>query len=252
MEKQVLATVGSREITNHELDIALKHAPREHAMQLNNPEGKKYLLNEMILQEMLYLDAKEKQFDKDEEFLRELDVIQTNLLKQYAVKKLIENITVDSHEAKEYYDQNREQFVTGETARAKHILLKDEDRAKEILTEIQAGKSFEEMAQIHSECPSKAQGGDLGYFEKGKMVPEFEEVAFGLENGEISQLVKTQFGYHIIKLEDKKSADVMAFEQVEKQIEDYLLRNKQNHIYVTYTNELKNKYPVSINPEGLK
>ncbi|QEK13650.1 peptidylprolyl isomerase [Crassaminicella thermophila] len=221
-------------------------------MQLNTFAGKQYLLNEMITQQILYLDAKEKGLDKDEAYLKELKALEENLLKQYAVKKLLEDVKVDEEEVKEYYEKNHEQFVKGESVKAKHILVKEEATAKDILNELEGGKSFEEAAKEYSQCPSKANGGDLGYFNKGQMVPEFEKTAFELEVGAISEPVKTQFGYHIIKVEDKKDSTVMPFEQVQKQIENYILRSKQDEKYKTYTDQLRSKFNIKTNEELLK
>ncbi|QZY57514.1 peptidylprolyl isomerase [Crassaminicella profunda] len=201
---------------------------------------------------MLYLDAKEKGLEKDEEFLKELKALQENLLKQYAVKKVIADVQVEEAEIKEYYEKNQEQFVSGESVQAKHILVKDEEKAKEVLKAIKEGKSFEDAAKEYSECPSKEKGGDLGSFQKGQMVPEFEKVAFELEVGAMSELVKTQFGYHIIKVEDKKAATTMPLEQVKGQLQEYILRNKQNEKFKTYTDGLRGNYEITTNEDLLK
>ncbi|TCO74531.1 peptidylprolyl isomerase [Marinisporobacter balticus] len=252
MNKQILATVNGSEITKEELELIVKHAPQQQQMQLNTLAGKKYLLNEMITQQILFLDAKEKGLDQDEAYLKELKSVEENLLKQYAVKKLLEDIKVEENEVKEYYEKNNEQFVAGDSAKAKHILIKDEEKAKEVLKELKDGKNFEEAAKEYSECPSKTNGGDLGYFEKGNMVPEFEAAAFALEIGAISDLVKTQFGYHIIKVEDRKEASVMPFEKVQDQIKDYILKNKQNEKFKGYTDGIRAQYEITTNEELLK
>lgn len=252
MTKQIIATVGEKEITKDDLNVALQHAPKNQAMQFNTPEGRKYLLSEMVTQEMLYLDAKERGLDQNEDFLKEVETMKENLLKQYAINHLLKGVTVSDDEVREYYEQHPEQFVAQESMRARHILTNDEATAKMILDEIKGGKSFEDAAAQYSECPSRAQGGDLGHFERGKMVPEFEEAAFALETGAMSDLVKTQFGYHIIKVEEKKGPQTIAFDEVKGQIQDYLLRNKQNQLYREYTNQLKDKYEITINEELLK
>ncbi|WP_246637523.1 peptidylprolyl isomerase [Crassaminicella profunda] len=252
MSREILATVNGTEITKADLDLVLMHAPKEQQMQLNTLAGKKYLLNEMVTQQMLYLDAKEKGLEKDEEFLKELKALQENLLKQYAVKKVIADVQVEEAEIKEYYEKNQEQFVSGESVQAKHILVKDEEKAKEVLKAIKEGKSFEDAAKEYSECPSKEKGGDLGSFQKGQMVPEFEKVAFELEVGAMSELVKTQFGYHIIKVEDKKAATTMPLEQVKGQLQEYILRNKQNEKFKTYTDGLRGNYEITTNEDLLK
>lgn len=88
--------------------------------------------------------------------------------------------------------------------RASHILVKTEKEANNLLNQINSGRTFSELAKKYSECPSGKSGGDLGFFGKGRMVKEFEDAAFGLEKGQVSQPVKTQFGYHLIKVTDKK------------------------------------------------
>ncbi|WP_129600826.1 peptidylprolyl isomerase [Anaerophilus nitritogenes] len=252
MNKQVLATVNGFEITKEELDLLLQHAPAEQKMQLNTLAGKKYLLNEMITQQMLYLDAKEKGLDQDQEYLKELDVLGQNLLKQYAVKKVLDTVVVDEAEAREYYEKNPEQFVKGPCVRAKHILVKEEEQAQNIFKEIKEGKKFEDAASEYSQCPSKENGGDLGEFEKGKMVPEFEKVAFELEIGIVSEPVKTQFGYHLILVEDKKDKKDIPFEEVKNTIKDYMLKMKQNDTYKSYADGLRNQYEITTNEELLK
>ncbi len=252
MTKQIIATVGGKEITKDDLNIALQHAPKNQAAQFNTPEGRKHILSEMVTQEMLYLDAKENGLDQNEHFLKEVETMKENLLKQYAINHLLKGVTLTEDEVRAYYDEHPEQFVAEESMRARHILTNDEATGNMILDEISGGKSFEDAATQYSECPSRTQGGDLGYFEKGKMVPEFEEAAFALEVGEVSGLVKTQFGYHIIKVEEKKDPQAIGFDEVKGQIQDYLLRNKQNQVYREYTNQLKNKYEITINEELLK
>ncbi|WP_053956496.1 peptidylprolyl isomerase [Inediibacterium massiliense] len=252
MNKQVLATVNGCEITKEDLELVVQHAPAEQKMQLNTLAGKKYLLNEMITQQMLYLDAKKKGLDQDEEFLKELKAVGENLLKQYAVRKLLDTVVVDEAEVKEYYEKNPEQFVKGPCVHAKHILVKEEEQAQNILKEIKAGKKFEDAASEYSECPSKANGGDLGEFEKGKMVPEFEKVAFELEIGKVSEPVKTQFGYHLILVEDKKDKKEIPFEEVKNTIKDYMLRMKQNDTYKSYADGLRDQYEITTHEDLLK
>ena len=112
--------------------------------------------------------------------------------------------------------------------RARHILVPTEDEAKAILAEIKKGTDFAELAKQKSKDPgAAAEGGDLGYFTKDQMVPEFAEVAFKMNKGEVSDPVKTQFGWHIIKVEDKRNKPVPAFEQVKDQIETFVARRAQ-------------------------
>ena len=131
--------------------------------------------------------------------------------------------------------------------RASHILVDNEIEAKRIYNEINEGMSFEEAAKKYSNCPSKSNGGDLGYFTRGRMVPEFENAAFGLEIGKVSSPVKSQFGYHLIKVTDKKPAEQKSFDESKNQIANMLLANKQQEVFYKKLEELKDKYEVKVN-----
>ncbi|EOD01595.1 peptidylprolyl isomerase [Caldisalinibacter kiritimatiensis] len=243
---KVLATVNGVEITEKDLNSLLQSLGQQR-MQFESPEGRKRLLQELINQELFYLDAIENGLDEEEQFKKELEQTTRNLLKQYAIRKLLNQVKVDEQEVIDYYEQNKERFKTPETVKASHILVKDENKVDEILNELNNGLSFEEAAEKYSSCPSKTNGGDLGYFSRGKMVPEFENAAFNMEKGEVKGPVKTQFGYHIIKLTDKKEADIRSFDEVKGQINQILIGKKQNDLYINKTNELKEQYEIKIN-----
>ena len=133
--------------------------------------------------------------------------------------------------------------VYPETANAKHILVDSEEKANEILAQIKAGDvTFEDAARANSTCPSKDAGGDLGTFTRGQMVPEFEEAVFNMKNGEVSGPVKTQFGYHLIKLENLQAGGESEYEEVRNEIERSLMYQKQSEAYNKELNNLKSKY----------
>ncbi|MBI9102765.1 MAG: peptidyl-prolyl cis-trans isomerase [Spirochaetales bacterium] len=143
-------------------------------------------------------------------------------------------ITASDEDAQNYYDANPTAFLQPEQVRARHILLlleagADEARKAEVYARIEvilekakAGEDFAELAKEYSEGPSNVQGGDLGFFGRGAMVPPFDMAVFALEPGEISDIVETQFGYHIIKLEEKQEGSMSVFEDVAEQIKAYL------------------------------
>ncbi|HEX3029309.1 MAG TPA: peptidylprolyl isomerase [Clostridia bacterium] len=248
MEKnEVLAVVGGREITEKDYEFLLRNLDQQTAMQFYSAEGKKRLVGELINQELIYLDAVKNGVDKDEEFVKELDKIKSNFLKQYAVGKLVRNADVSESEVKSYFVANREQFKTPESVKASHILVGSEDKALEVLDEINGGMVFEEAAKEYSTCPSRAKGGDLGYFTRGQMVPEFEAAAFELPIGEISIPVKTQFGYHIIKVIDKKAEVSQNFDEVKDQLKQQMTAKKQEEIYLKKVNELMSQYEIKYN-----
>jgi peptidyl-prolyl cis-trans isomerase C len=183
-----------------------------------------------------------------EELVRKDIVINTLVDKEVAAK-----ITVSDADAKKFYDENLDKFKQGENIRASHILCgidpkatddekkKAKQKAEALLKEIKAGKDFAELAKTNSSCPSSAQGGDLGEFGKGQMVPSFEAAAFALKPGEVSGVVETQFGYHIIKLTEKKEAGVTKFDEVKDRIQEYLKGTKMQKAVADYIDNLKGK-----------
>lgn len=244
---KVLATVNGKEITQDVVMKFLNDLGPQTAMQFQSPEGIKKVVEELINQEVLYLDAKENNVEGEQAFKDQLEKIKEGFIKQYAVNKVLSNVQVSEDEVKEYFEKNKENFKNPESITSSHILVESEEKAKEIIQEIKDGTTFEEAAKKYSTCPSKAQGGNLGESTRGKMVPEFEDVAFNMEVGAVSEPVKTQFGYHIIKLNDKKEASNSTYEQVKDQIKSQLLGQKQQKAYIDKTNELKEKYEVKNN-----
>lgn len=247
MEKKVLATVGEKEITNLDIENALKTLDPYQAMHFNNEEGKKQLLQDLVNQELFFIEAKEENLDSDERFKAEMKKIEENVLKQYAINKVLSSVSLTEEDKKAFFEANKASFNKPETASAKHILVDDEEKANDILAKINSGEvSFEDAAAQHSSCPSKDAGGDLGDFSKGQMVPEFEEAVFSMNKGELRGPVKTQFGYHIIKLDDLQKGGESTYEEVEAEIEKTLMYQKQNEVYTNKINDLKSKYQEAV------
>lgn len=187
---------------------------------------------------------------KSLEVLVRKDVVINNLV----VKEITPKIKVTDEEIKKFYDENKDKlFKRPEQVKASHILCgvdpkatkEDKEKAKEkaekLLKEVKAGKDFAELAKANSTCPSKAQGGDLGFFGKGQMVPAFESAAFALKPGEVSNVVETQFGYHIIKVTEKKDAGATGMDEVKDRISDYLKNQKIQKDVIDYIAKLKEK-----------
>lgn len=243
MEIKVLATVGDKEITNLDLENAIRTMDQYQAMHFSTEEGKKRLLEDLISQELFYIEAMENGLDKEEVFIKELENVKANLIKQVAIGNVLNSITITDEEKHAFFEENKASFAKPESASAKHILVDDEEKANELLAKIKAGDiTFEDAAREHSTCPSNQSGGDLGTFSRGQMVPEFEEVVFTMEPGTVSEPVKTQFGYHIIKLDELQAAGESAFEEVIGEIEKNLMYQKQNQVYGEKIDSLKEKY----------
>ncbi len=173
-------------------------------------------------------------------------------------KEVFSKITVTEADAKKFYDDNPDKFKMPERTQASHILIsadqkatpEDKKKAKEkaeaIRKRVAKGEDFAAVAKAESNCPSAAKGGDLGYFGKGQMVPEFEKAAAALKLGELSDVVESPFGYHIIKVMDRKPADTVKFADVKDKIEDYLKSQKAQKPMTDYVDKIKKEAKVEI------
>lgn len=244
MENKVLANVGGMPILKSEVDeIVAAYASR--GQNFDSEQGRAMILEQLIGKKLLVLDAKKNLMEHNAEFKAELEKMKNEMLANFNVAKTLEKITVKDDEIKAYYDENKAQFVRGESVSASHILVESEDKAKEILAQIKSGEvSFEDAARNNSTCPSGQNGGALGEFTKGQMVPEFDSAVFSMKVGEISEPVKTQFGFHIIKLTAKNEASEMGFDEVKGEIKNALLQEKRQKAYESKINQLKILFPV--------
>lgn len=246
MENKILAIVNGIEVTQSDIDQAIQRFPQDKRNYLKTSEGQKQLLNEIISFELIYDYAKENNMDKDDMYVSQLNAMAKELLTQYAMNKLFSGIDVSDKDTEEYYEKNKEMFKSKESISAKHILVDSLEKAQKIAEEIKSGLSFEEAARKYSSCPSKSQGGSLGTFTRGQMVPEFEQAAFSLAVGELSDPVKTQFGYHLIKVEEKNESSVMSYDEVKNEIVKHLNQEKQTKKYMNLVENLKKQYNVVI------
>ncbi|MFQ5621463.1 MAG: peptidylprolyl isomerase, partial [Candidatus Nanoarchaeia archaeon] len=150
-----------------------------------------------------------------------LDLFKARILSNKLFQQVLaEDIQVTDEEAKAHYEATKEQLQSPAQVRASHILVETEEEANGLLQKLREGADFAELAKNFSTGPSGPNGGDLGFFSRGKMVKPFEDAAFPLTKGEISKPVETQFGWHVIKVTDKKAAGTTSYEQVQSQIID--------------------------------
>jgi foldase protein PrsA len=171
--------------------------------------------------------------------------IQTYLLAEKMIKP---SIKVTEEEMETYFEENKESFDQKEQVKASHILVEDEATAKKVKKELDSGKDFAELAKEYStDASNAAKGGDLGYFGKGEMAKEFEKAAFGMKAGEVSAPVKTDFGYHIIKVADKKAAKTAVFEDHKEEIKESLFDQKIQNEYPNWLEKKKADYKIKRN-----
>ena len=257
---KVLKSIGKEVITEQEFNELLNSLSDKYKEYYSTEEGKAQLLDKLVEQKMFVQEAKVKKLDKTEQFKKNMKTAMENeLADMYIKQEIIEGVKIEDKDIQAEYDTNKENYKTNEEVKASHILIyvaedvKEEDKqaaktkAESVLKEVLEGKaSFEDLAKQYSEDPgSKDNGGDLGYFEKDKMVPEFAEASFAGEVGKvIPNLVETQFGYHIIKVTDKKAAGYKSFDEVKEEIRAAMLDKKRTEKYEKMMAELKKKYKV--------
>ena len=240
-----LAVVGTTAITEADITEAiLAMGPRGESY--NNPQGRAAILDQLIEQALFLTDARKNMLEFDPAFKQQLSRVKDNLLVQFAISKAIERVNVTEDEIKKYFDENSDQFAGKDIVSASHILVDSEEKANEILSSIRSGEiSFEDAAKAHSSCPSSQRGGSLGEFSRGQMVPEFDAACFSMEVGELRGPVKTQFGYHLIRLDDRRTSEPMKLADAHDAIRELLANEKRRKAYQSKVNQLKIMYPVN-------
>ena len=243
----VIAKVGNLEIHQSELDLAIANLDPQLA-QLPDDQKKVAALSAAIDVKLLAGDAAAEKLDQTEEFKKRMQYLSDRELHNaYFKKHVVDTVTDD--EVKARYDKEVAALPKQEEVHARHILVKTEDEAKDVIKQLDAGKDFAELAKEKSTDPNKDDGGDLGYFSRGRMVKEFEDAAFALEKGSYSKTpVKTDFGYHVILVEDKRDAPPPPFDQVKDQVRQLVMRDK----YLALLNQAKASAKVDIMDETLR
>ncbi|MGQ3360760.1 MAG: peptidylprolyl isomerase, partial [Phreatobacter sp.] len=224
----ILARVQGVEIRQADLDAAEEDIGGQTTAQMSPEQKREYLLSFVIDLTLAAKAAEQRNVQEGADFARKMTYYRNKLL----VETLLNTETrtrVTEEEMRKIYDEQRSRITPEEEVRARHILVETEDEAKALIAQIRGGADFETIAKEKSKDPGGARnGGDLGFFTKGQMVPEFAEAAFAMQAGQLSQApVKSQFGWHIIKLEERRQRQIPSFEQVRGQIEDFLTRRVQ-------------------------
>lgn len=230
----VLAKVNGQEIRQSDVTIAEEELGPSLA-QMDPSTRKDNVLSFLIDMKIVAKAAEDKKVADREEFKSKLAFARNRLLMDSLLGTEGKEALTDANMKKVYEDAAKQ--ISGEQeVHARHILVETEDEAKKIAEELKKGANFAELAKKSSKDPGAADGGDLGFFTKDQMVPEFSKVAFELEPGKISDPVKSQFGWHIIKVEEKRNRQAPSFDQVKPQIEQYVVRKAQAD-YVTKLRE---------------
>ncbi|WP_342507222.1 peptidylprolyl isomerase [Sporosarcina sp. FSL K6-2383] len=257
--EEIVAKVGDEKITKEELYDTLVKASGQQALDI------------MIEDKVIAMELKkEKVTVSDEEVEAELATqiesvggeeafaaaleqggitekeFKDSITEYLSIREVVEpRIDITDEDTKAYFDENKESLSTEDQVEASHILVEDEATAKEIAKKLANGEDFATLAKEHStDTGSAEKGGELGYFSHGKMVAEFEEEAFSMEIDAISEPVKTEHGYHIIHVTDKKAAKEAVYEDSKEDIEKLLLEEQMQTAYTDWMDEAKEKYDI--------
>ncbi len=221
----VIARVNGVDITQG--DLALAEEDMGADMPATSPEAKRENLISYLADIIMVTQAADKKnLGDNPDFKRRLAFLRNKLLMGYELQREAKTALTDEalHQT---YDEAVRSMAGQEEVHARHILVEDENEAKSLLEQLKSGADFAALAKEKSKDPGAAEGGDLGYFTKDQMVPEFADVAFKMYPGQLSNPVKTQFGWHVIKVEDRRTKQPPEFDKVKDQIEAYLARKAQ-------------------------
>ena len=247
----VVAKVADREIRERDIDQIITMMGPQGAMMYDNPQGRRAVLDELVSMNLFALKGEEEKLDQTPEFKAALETFRVQSLARAAIDAALKGVTVSDEDAKKFYDEHPSQFTQPERVHVRHILVSDDVTSADTLAKVQAdlkaGASFDVVAKELSLCPSAAQGGDLGEISKGQMVPEFEAAAFALKNpGDLSEPVRTQFGWHIVKLEGRTPETLEPFDAVKPRLIQYLENEKRSEAFKAAVEELKKVHKVEI------
>ncbi len=247
----VLAKVGDREITRQMLDDIISTISEENRVPFLTPDGRKKILDEVISFTLFAEAAKAQGIDKEPAIKTRLNYLQTEYLAREYFQRYMAKVPPISEETlTAYYKNNLSEFKPPEEIKARHILVKTEAQANKILDQLKSGKDFAELAKKNSIDPAGANGGKLelpdgrDWLPKGAFEKSFEHVLFKIPKGEFGGPIKTQFGWHILKVEDRRQPETPSFVQVRSQIKNKLQEQKNSEIHRNLTEELKKNIPI--------
>lgn len=238
---KVLAKVNGVEITQQDVDLASTDLDPQFA-RLPDDQRRLAALAALIDIKALASKAEADKLDQTEEFKSRMAFLKDRALhNEFFKSQVVDKITDEDVRAR--YDKEIAAAPAQNEVRARHILVKTKEEAEAIIKELEAGGSFEEIAKAKSTDGSAAQGGDLGYFGAGQMVPEFEKAALALEVGAYTkEPVQTQFGFHVIKVEDKRTQQPPAFDQIKDQVRSLVMRERYSELVTKLRGDLKVEY----------
>lgn len=248
-DDKVIAKVSNSSITLGDFKARIAKLPSYYREIVE--KNKKRYLEEMIAEKLFYEEALRRGLNNDKEVAEVINEAKKKIVIAKLIKNDVEDkVKVSEDEIAAFYEANKDKLRTPEMWRASQILVPTEQEAVDVLQKLNSGANFEDIARANSKDATASRGGDIGYFRAGQLVPEFEKAAIGLNVGQLSGVVRTKFGYHIIKLTDKKASGMQSYENAKPMIENELKKKKKVNIFYELVMSLKKKYDVNINEEA--
>ena len=248
---KVLARYDGTTVTENEFLKKVQGLPK--AVQTVAMNRRADLIQDIVAEHFLLKEALRRKVDKDTDVNDLIEVARKKILIAKLVEMEVdEKIQLDDQDVSKYYEFHKEQFMTPLLLRASHILVKTQEEADSLKSQIEAGGDFEDLARQHSIDSTAPRGGDLGFFQKGQFVPEFEEAVFALKKGEVSPLVKTTFGYHIIRLNDRAEPRLRDLKSVKSMVEERLMNEKRSSTFKALIEKLKGNVKIEIDEKALE
>jgi peptidyl-prolyl cis-trans isomerase C len=248
-----LVRINDVSISLEEFEQMLEKQPLEGKMRLLSEKGTRdFLENYVIPREVLYQEAKKKGLDKNREIQLKIDDARRAILIDALLEEELRGKgEVSEEEIRRYYKENQTLFTEPQEIKIRHIVVNTEHALKEVAKKLSQGESFEKLASTYNIGRFKEDGGNLGYIRRGQLASpfsQFEEVAFSLrKRGEISEVVNTPYGYHIIRLEDMRGSTLKPLSKVKERIRFFLQPKKKQEAYLEYVKEAKSKAKVLVN-----
>lgn len=247
----VLAKSNDFKVTEKEFVSKVEALPRE--LKVVIMKRRKEFVEQMIDEKYLSREAEKRGIAEQPEVR---DLIE-QAKKKIIIAKLVETeidkkIMTDPDEAQKFYESHKEEFMTPLLLRASHILVNSEQEANAIKAQLNSGADFEELARTKSVDSTAIRGGDLGFFQKGQLIPEFEQVAFSMKKGDISEAFKSQFGYHIVKLTDRAEPSIRDFRSVKASLEKQMVNEKRSKAYHDFISKVKGNAKVEYNEQVIE
>lgn len=222
----MVAKIGPRILTVDEVQAEFARIPPQFAAHFSAEDKKEQFVRNLVDRILFAMEARQAGFLNRPEVQAKIeDYIDRTLYAEY-IKHITADAEVGEEQALSYYTTHPEEFTTPERVHARHILLRTEEEARQVKTDLAAGAAWDDLARERSiDRSNSARGGDLGVFARGRMVPEFDELAFSLPAGQVGEPVETRFGWHVIRVDERKPPEQQSFEEVKGRVTTKLVND---------------------------